>query len=107
MTPNLANIIPNTFRYPLNDAYSENPKMVKYVHKATQKIHTELLKGNKVLVHCFAGAQRSATIIVAYLIRYQNMSVNEAIRHVREKRAIALFPHMTFKPTLLLISKWW
>ena len=104
MTPDLANIIPNTHRYPLKDTYSENPKMVKYIPKATRKIHTELLKGNTVLVHCLAGAQRSATIVVAYLVRYHNMTVNNAIKYVREKRAIALFPHMTFKPALLLIK---
>jgi hypothetical protein len=43
-------------------------------------------KENKVLIHCFAGVSRSATITAAYLIQKYMMSYPEAIEYVRKAR---------------------
>lgn len=42
--------------------------------------------GNTVYVHCRNGHGRSPTLVAAYLIRYQKMSVDEAIESVAKKR---------------------
>lgn len=39
-----------------------------------------------VLVHCNAGISRSAAIVMAYLIKKEGMSVNEAFSFLRSKR---------------------
>lgn len=47
------------------------------------------LKSNKqVLVNCFAGVSRSATIVVAYMMYKNKWTIQEAIDFVRSKRRI-------------------
>lgn len=43
-------------------------------------------EANKVLVHCAAGISRSATIVISYLVQKQNMTLQNALQLVREKR---------------------
>lgn len=40
----------------------------------------------KILVHCFAGSSRSATIIIAYIMWKYQLNFLEAIKLVRQKR---------------------
>ncbi len=42
----------------------------------------------KVFVHCSAGASRSPTIVIAYLIWRNKMTLNDAFNLVKEKRPI-------------------
>ncbi|KAM3592326.1 uncharacterized protein V6R79_016659 [Siganus canaliculatus] len=43
---------------------------------------------NKLLVHCVMGRSRSATLFLAYLMICQNMTVVDAIEHVKKRRRI-------------------
>ena len=45
-------------------------------------------KNESVLVHCLVGRSRSATIILAYLIKYHQMSPLEALEFVKQKRNV-------------------
>ena len=42
----------------------------------------------KVLVHCVMGRSRSASLVLAYLMMEQGLSVVGAIEHVRQRRCI-------------------
>jgi protein-tyrosine phosphatase len=48
---------------------------------------------NNVLVHCWAGVSRSATVVVAYLMRKNCQSLDSALASVRECRRIEPNPN--------------
>lgn len=42
----------------------------------------------KIIVFCRAGHSRSPTIVIAYLMKYENMTFDEAYKYVKNKRNI-------------------
>jgi len=73
--------------------------------KITEFIHSSLKKNKIIFVHCHAGKQRSASVIVAYLMRYLRIPLDKAIRLVRTKRNIIFTPCANFKTSLLKFEK--
>jgi protein-tyrosine phosphatase len=39
-----------------------------------------------ILIHCFMGASRSVAILISYLIKYHNMSVDIALEYIEKRR---------------------
>ena len=66
-----------------------------YFQIATQFIHDHLSSGSSVLVHCAMGISRSTTMVIAYLIRFHNMSRDNAYLLIKSRRQI-VEPKQTF-----------
>ncbi|XP_034402667.1 dual specificity protein phosphatase 26-like [Cyclopterus lumpus] len=57
-------------------------------YPAAEFIHKALTSGGKVLVHCAVGVSRSATLVLAYLMIRQNLTLVEAIKTVKDHRGV-------------------
>uniref|UniRef100_A0A8C5BNB1 Dual specificity protein phosphatase n=1 Tax=Gadus morhua TaxID=8049 RepID=A0A8C5BNB1_GADMO len=57
----------------------------QYFYSAAKFIHEAL---HTLLVHCVMGRSRSATLFLAYLMIYHNMTVVDAVDHVKQRRRI-------------------
>ena len=91
------------FRISIDDNLekSEIDRFYLYIDKAVNLINNEILNSKNILVHCYAGKQRSAALVSAYLMKYGNISLKEAIDSVKSKRLIAFTPGVNFENALV------
>jgi len=54
-----------------------------------RQINSYLQRGEKVLVHCRMGISRSVSLLIAYLIKYHQLSTQQALKLIRTQRSIA------------------
>lgn len=87
--------VPNYFTdyfeyYNVNIKDIEGQNMLTHLEKIVEYMNNYLNKNSNksVFVHCFMGCSRSVTIIIAYLMRYKNFRLRDAMNFIKEKRDI-------------------
>lgn len=75
----------DSYRIPVLDigVESQLQLMAQHLPIACGKIRSHLKKGNKVLVHCSMGRQRSCAIVLAYLMLTEGLTLNAAISSIK------------------------
>lgn len=69
-------------------ADAEDADISVFFDKACSWIDEVKIAGGRVLVHCMAGRSRSATLVLAYLMRSERMSLLDAFLHAKRRRPI-------------------
>ncbi|CAI9735864.1 dual specificity protein phosphatase 14-like [Octopus vulgaris] len=75
-----------------------------YFDRCADMIRQASLKNGKVLVHCVAGVSRSASLCIAYLMKYERMSLLQAYKFVKRKRYV-IHPNVGFWQQLIEYEK--
>ena len=70
-------------------------KLNIYFDLIADKIQQVHRGGGKILVYCRAGQSRSATLCIAYFMKYHNMTYEEAFQFVKYRRPI-IHPNLGF-----------
>jgi protein-tyrosine phosphatase len=90
-------------RLPINDynGNEENIILRKSINELINIIDDYRRVNKPVLVHCFAGMQRSATVIASYLKNKYTFSGHNAMLFTKHKRKVAFHPSATFESFIL------
>lgn len=87
VAPMIEPLFPEEFEYitiPLLDLPTYN--LGENIHACIECIHTAVSTNENVLCHCNAGISRSPAVIIAYLIKYMDMTFSDAYNQVLKKR---------------------
>lgn len=84
----------------------DNPfaRLDQYFDVVADKIKATKDRGGRTLVHCVAGVSRSASLCIAYLMKFENMSLRQAYQHVKLARPI-IRPNQGFWKQLIEYEK--
>ena len=96
-------MIKKQYRIPVDDNLqpTEIRNMTLWSHEIIYKLLQEHRNGERILVHCAAGMQRSAAIVAMYLISSRGMSWQQAVTYIQGIRSIAFRPSVNFKDSLI------
>lgn len=73
--------------YKIETLDNENQPILYVIDKVINIINDNKKNGN-ILVHCYVGKSRSATCVIAYLMKEYDMTLEKAILYTKEKRDI-------------------
>ncbi|CCE63608.1 hypothetical protein TPHA_0F01230 [Tetrapisispora phaffii CBS 4417] len=77
--PNLGPLIPNNLKLDYyHIPWTHNSKIFLELKHVTDIMHSGVIAKKKILIHCQCGISRSASLIVAYIMRYSKLSLNDA-----------------------------
>jgi protein-tyrosine phosphatase len=88
-TKEFPNNFENEFQYINVSILDENNTDISsYFDSTTDKINEVLTNdpSSTILIHCFMGASRSVAILISYMIKYHNITVDAAIDYIEKRR---------------------
>lgn len=96
------------YRVPVHDNLEDDEidNMRKWSPEIVYKLLREYREGNNILVHCAAGMQRSAAVVLMFLMTEWRQPQNKIVPFMRNKRPIVFRPSMNFEPAVEWYEIW-
>ncbi|KAJ7623519.1 protein-tyrosine phosphatase-like protein [Roridomyces roridus] len=93
--PAIPDCIPQEHRLLVSLADRSDADIISHLDQTTEFITAALAENeeNNVLVHCFQGISRSATVVAAYLVSTSTMTASESIAYLQAKRSCRVSKH--------------
>ena len=90
--------IAKQYRVPVDDNLQEEEirNIELWSPEIAHKLLTLYNKGHTILVHCYAGMQRSAACVAILLIALKHMRAEEAMNYIMSRRPVAFQPRANF-----------
>ena len=79
--------------------------IVPLLKPINQYIDAAISNGGRVLVHCFEGKSRSATVVIQYLMRFRGMNLKDAYNLTQKGRHIDLRLNPRFSRVLMHLER--
>jgi protein-tyrosine phosphatase len=85
------NLLITYYRFPIKDNNQDD--ISEILEKTYDIIDKHLAKGDGILVHCYMGASRSASVIIYYLMRKYSWVYEQSLNYVYNKRKLVNLSH--------------
>ena len=105
VTYNHENIKYNNIKYYKIETLDNEKQPIIYVINNVINIINENKNNGNILVHCYVGKSRSATCVIAYLMKEYNMTLEKAFIYIKDKRYI-INPNHGFINQLMIFEKY-
>ena len=102
-------LIQRKYRVPVDDNLqpAEIKNMAEWSPEIVYKVVNEYKNGSVILIHCYAGMQRSAAIMAMVLIALSDHPASQVIPYIRSRRQVAFFPEVNFLQSILGFEKYY
>jgi protein-tyrosine phosphatase len=81
-------VLPQTPALPL--FRRDKDELLRGIEPVLDVIHREVSEGHPTLVHCHSGKDRTGVVLTAFLVRYEGLSIEDAIARVRAVKPNAM-----------------
>jgi hypothetical protein len=90
------------YRVPVDDSTMQEDiqKMTDWSPEIIYKLMAEYNQGATILVHCYAGIQRSAAVVAMFLMTLTRQPMSVIIPYMRHCRPIVFSPAMNFAQSI-------
>jgi len=102
-------LIKRKYRVPVDDNLqpAEIKNMADWSPEIVYKVINEYKNGSVILIHCYAGMQRSAAVMAMSIIALSGHRTSDIIPYIRSQREVAFFPEANFLQSILEFEKYY
>lgn len=90
------------YRVPIDDSLLQEDieKLTAWTPEIIYKLIAEYNRGAVILVHCWAGVQRSAAVVAMFLMTYYRQPFSAVVPYMRQRRSIVFSPATNFEQSI-------
>ncbi len=87
----------------VDDDPSSEQTMTENIPLMLRYIDDHITREKDVVVHCFAGQQRSAAVVATYLVQMKGFTINQAVDFIKSKKSDAFLDGVHFMNSIKVL----